>query len=366
VINRGKDPITFVVSKNLKSIDMKYSLLFALFLINTNMLQAQTYHQNTDQPDELGTVDWIRNFDDGLAEAKKENKPVFLLFQEVPGCATCRNYGHNVLSHPLIAEAIETLFVPVAIYNNKGGSDAKVLKYYNEPTWNNPVVRIVGSDKKDIVKRIGGNYSKLAVVKAMEEALTARKLTIPTYLKLLSQELSAKKTGTETATFSMYCFWTGEKNIGKLDGVVETQPGFMGGREVVQIEYDPTQIDFETVLHKANRAGSADRVFAENAKQEKSSNIIVGNSSVSEKGDFRLDREPKYFLSKTVYQYIPMTQIQATKANSLVGQGQLPNEVLSPRQIELVEQIRSKKKVEWKSAINVDIQKAWEEVGELL
>jgi len=282
---------------------MKYTFLITLFSITTIMLQAQT--QKTTQPDELGTVDWIRNFDNGLAKAKKENKPIFLLFQEVPGCATCRNYGHNVLSHPLIAEAIETLFVPVAIYNNKGGSDAKVLKYYNEPTWNNPVVRIVG-------------------------------------------------------------FWTGEKSLGKLDGVVATQPGFMSGREVVQVEYDPKRIDFETVLRKANRSGCADKVYAENSEQMNASKNIVGDSGVTEKGNFRLDREPKYYLSKTVYQYIPMTQIQAAKANSLIGRGQLPNEVLSPRQIELVEQIRTKKKVKWKSAINVDIQEAWEEVEELL
>ena len=46
-----------------------------------------------------------------------------LLFQEVPGCSTCRNYGHNVLSHPLMVEAIESLFVPLAIFNNKEGKE---------------------------------------------------------------------------------------------------------------------------------------------------------------------------------------------------------------------------------------------------
>lgn len=349
---------------------MKSSLLIAFVLVGMVLSHAQSTSSSkkqtrmVDQPDELGTVDWIRNFENGLAKAEKENKPVFLLFQEVPGCATCRNYGHNVLSHPLIAEAIETLFVPVAIYNNKGGSDARVLKLYNEPSWNNPVVRIVGANKKDIVKRIGGNYSKLAVVAAMQEALSKRNLPIPTYLELLHEELVAENSGTETATFSMYCFWTGEKKLGNLDGVVETQPGFMNNREVVEVEFDPNKISFETLLEKANKSGCASHVFADDKEQLNKSEALVGNSSSSKKGKFRMDREPKYYLSKTVYQYIPMTQLQAARANSLIGNGSLPNEVLSPRQIALAKTLQKKKKGKLSSAVNVDIQKAWEALAE--
>ena len=38
-----------------------------------------------DQPVELGQVRWRRDFDAALAEAKAADKPVLLLFQEVPG-----------------------------------------------------------------------------------------------------------------------------------------------------------------------------------------------------------------------------------------------------------------------------------------
>lgn len=34
---------------------------------------------------ELGKVAWIRDHDAGFAKAKAQDKPVFLLFQEVPG-----------------------------------------------------------------------------------------------------------------------------------------------------------------------------------------------------------------------------------------------------------------------------------------
>ena len=100
---------------------------------------------STSNPDpvELGKVHWIRNLDEAKLKSQRECKPILILFQEVPGCATCRNYGSDVLSQPLIVEAIETYFIPLAIYNNKGGHDGEVLLMYNEPAWNNPVVRIV-------------------------------------------------------------------------------------------------------------------------------------------------------------------------------------------------------------------------------
>ncbi len=36
-------------------------------------------------PRELGKVAWLRDYHKAMARSKKINKPVFLLFQEVPG-----------------------------------------------------------------------------------------------------------------------------------------------------------------------------------------------------------------------------------------------------------------------------------------
>ncbi|XAL99692.1 hypothetical protein OT109_19200 [Phycisphaeraceae bacterium D3-23] len=38
-----------------------------------------------DGPIELGRVDWIRNYEEGVAQAEETGKPMLLLFQEVPG-----------------------------------------------------------------------------------------------------------------------------------------------------------------------------------------------------------------------------------------------------------------------------------------
>ena len=41
--------------------------------------------QRVDQPIELGNVRWSRDLDAAVSNSKKQNKPIALLFQEVPG-----------------------------------------------------------------------------------------------------------------------------------------------------------------------------------------------------------------------------------------------------------------------------------------
>jgi hypothetical protein len=52
-------------------------------------------------------------------------------------------------------EAIETLFTPICIYNNKSsGEDFEILKKFSEQSWNYPVVRFLDSKtEKDILER---------------------------------------------------------------------------------------------------------------------------------------------------------------------------------------------------------------------
>ena len=48
-------------------------------------------------------IHWY-NYEEGLAKAKRENKPAILILYS-HSCATCRNYSRLVLHHPSIAEA---------------------------------------------------------------------------------------------------------------------------------------------------------------------------------------------------------------------------------------------------------------------
>jgi len=338
----------------------KNTIFLALLFSIAQLCQAQNAQQ-IKQSEELGQVNWHRDFNEALSLSQKENKPIFLFFQEVPGCSTCRNYGHNVMSHPLIVEAIETYFIPTAVFNNKKGKDAKVLKQYGEPSWNNPVVRIVNADQKNVVGRLSGDYSKLGVINRMMDAMTSYEIAIPAYFNLLQEELLAEKRGTETAVFGMYCFWSGEKNIGQIRGVINTTAGFMGGKEVVKVVYDPSIISFQDLLKKAKKTQNADHVFTSNQDEIKTASKLLGKNKVSKKSKFTMDREPRYYLSKTVYQYIPMTAMQATKVNSLLANGQSATAdiLLSPKQLAILKSINRENKKRFKSAVNLDIAKAW-------
>ncbi len=72
------------------------------------------------------------DLDAAVKESASTGRPVFIQFQEVPGCATCKGFGRAVLSHPLLVEAIESEFVPIAIHNNRPGRDADVLQRLSE------------------------------------------------------------------------------------------------------------------------------------------------------------------------------------------------------------------------------------------
>ena len=63
-------------------------------------------------PVEVGEVRWGRDFEAARRSSVGSGKPILTLFQEVPGCAGCQRFGREVLSHPLLVEAIETEFVP--------------------------------------------------------------------------------------------------------------------------------------------------------------------------------------------------------------------------------------------------------------
>lgn len=279
-----------------------------LFL--TLLCSIMLTHLPAQSPVELGDIRWLRTWPEAEARSRAEKKPILLLFQEVPGCQTCRTYGREVLTHPLIVEAAETLFIPLAIHNNKPGHDAEVLKRFGEPAWNNPVVRIVTAEGTDLQPRLAGNYSAAGLANAMAQALIRRQGRAPAWLQLVADELTAAQRGTAKATYSMYCFWTGEALFGELNGVVRTTAGFQNGKEVVAVEYDPLVITREQL----DRIAKDSRCFAEAG------------------GSFTPDKTPKYYLSNSPYTNIPMTEAQQCRVNAALARKQDPSEFLSPRQ----------------------------------
>lgn len=325
-------------------------LLIVLILSGSDMLIAQKV------PIELGKVNWLRDLKTSQIEAGRLSKPIIILFQEVPGCMTCQRYGEEVLSHPLIVEAIESLFVPLAIYNNKKGKDADVLALYKEPSWNNPVLRIVSAEGEPILPRYTGEYSPEAVASFLVDALKVMGIPVPSHLSLLREELSSHGDWS-TATLGMFCFWVGEKVYGGIEGVVDTKAGFMQDREVVRIKYDPNTVSLEKLIETGSRADCADQIFLENDQEKR----ILGKISIDrikQVGEFAPDDTPKYYLSRTHFASVPMSPIQRMKANHLIGSGRSPESVLSPFQNQMANYIISKPQMNWSNLIQCTDWKA--------
>lgn len=284
------------------------------------------------QPAELGAVVWERSFDRGIERAKQEHKPVFLLFQEVPGCSTCVGFGKKVLSNRLLADAIENEFVPVAIFNNRGGADGEVLQRYGEPGWNNPVVRFLDPAGKDLIPRRAGLFSAGQVGARMIDALQAAQRPVPEYLEVAVEEADAQFS--DRATFAMSCYWRGEACLGNVDGILSSRTGWLNGREVVEVRFHPGRVDYETLLERVSAKRCADQAFAHDPGQLEIAEKVFGQrATLVEQTMVPAEAsDQKYQLGHSALRRLDLTPLQAMRVNAALAGGGDPMVWLSPRQ----------------------------------
>lgn len=287
---------------------MSRSLLFMLLaLACPQLVQASDSHR------ELGAVRWRTQLEPALAEAKRTGRPMLVLFQEIPGCATCTGFGDGPLSHPLVVEAIESAFVPLAIHNNRPGEDAKVLARFREPAWNNPVMRFVNASGQDIVPRRDGLYDTREVTARLVEVLEAADRPVPDYLRLVSHEL---RRGTATVTVGTHCFWEGEARLGGVEGVTRTRAVYCEGGEAVEVTYDPTRVA-PTQL----------------AKVAESRVLPARRNTPAPESD------QKRHLRFSSLRYLPLTELQAARIDAALAVKGDATRWLSPRQRALAAQV---------------------------
>jgi len=274
----------------------------------TSTMLAQTPAVNPEP--ELGTVHWSRDFAAALARAGKEQKPVFLLFQEIPGCATCTGFGKDVLSSPLLVAAIEASFVPVVVRNNVDGREKEILQRYEEPAWNNPVVRFVDAQGQDLLPRKDGVWDAHGIASRMVQALEKQQRPVPGFLTIARNESDPK---TAKAVFSMHCFWEGEAVLGALPGVVSTRAAFVGEAEVVEVTFLPAVVSLSKLTEHA---------------QQKSCKPVVGGTLRQAPAS-----DQQHALPGTPYARLELSPMQRMKVHSSLTLGTDPNAWLTTLQI---------------------------------
>ena len=158
-----------------------------LIIILTALLLLAPGVDANENPIEVGSVKWGRDLDKALKISEKNGRPVFVLFQEVPGCSGCQDFGRNVLTNPQIVEAIEDEFLPVLVFNNRGGEDQKLLERFGEPAWNYQVVRFLNAEGRDIIPRKDHIWTIGDLATRMIDALKATNRQVPKYLQTLAE-----------------------------------------------------------------------------------------------------------------------------------------------------------------------------------
>lgn len=303
------------------------------------------------------------SLEDARHESRSRNTPIFVVEVNDRDATD----GRNALSHPLVVEAAETLFVCVqhrlrrTVVNNAG---MRCLT----------VVRCLNQNGVDLVTPIHGDLLCIAkVASAMVEALQAMGLRAPTYLQLLEAEHSGRtcegpsgvmRRTDRQAVFGMESFTRGEVEFAGLEGVLETLAGYHNHDQVVRVTYDSSRLSYCRLVQYALEHDRVNTLYFQSTEERvvgiielKLANSKVNLTKLS--GKILPSADPKHALRTTMLRFVPMTALQATRANRLVEMGAF-NEamhLLSPRQGKiLMGSLQNSKRID---ATDVTITVAW-------
>lgn len=343
------------------------SLLAVAWLPGPDRAGFRAAAQELTSPPELGRVHFRRGYDAAVMEAKKLDRPLLILFQEIPGCATCVTYGERVLGHYLVAEAAETLFVPLVVVNNAPGDDARVLKLFNEPPNSNPVVRIFAPSGAELAPRLADNYALPGLTAAMIAALNALSRPVPEYLQLLHEEAAARAHGVERAMFGMASFRECEPKLGGIRGVLSTTPGTFRNAEVIELEFDPRAIDYGKLLRAARNMDCATQAYTRSDQHHVIASGIMGGSIHRTVRPMVPAAGHKPRLRGTPYQHLPMTLLQSVRVHHAVAVRQDPARFLSPRQLAILERVKAHPDADWPVALDIPtMSAAWQAIDRVI
>ncbi|MEM7260848.1 MAG: hypothetical protein AAF488_02590 [Planctomycetota bacterium] len=74
---------------------------------------------------------------------------------------------------------------------------------FEEPSWNNPVVRIMDPSGESLVPRLANDWRRATLLETMVRGLKKAKRPVPLYLSRFALEESGHRDGVETAIFGM-------------------------------------------------------------------------------------------------------------------------------------------------------------------
>lgn len=131
---------------------------------------------------------------------------------------------------------------------------------------------------------------------------------------------------------------------------------------MVEVEFDPTVLPFSRLLDVGTRKDCASQVFTTTDAQLDAARKAVGDAAARLSQAVRTAEDLKYHLRQGPLQYLPMTPTQAARANADARHAE---DVLSPGQRHLLQEIREHPEIAWPNAIGVDFVTAWAAANKL-
>lgn len=269
---------------------------------------------------EAPTMPWLDDLDLALSQSKASGRPVLALLHHAPDCTSCESMQHELSSHPLLAEAAADEFVPLRLNPN----DSQRL------ATSGPHLIFLNAAGKSLLP---STSDRIAL--QMKRALHAANRPVPRYLQALAIERDVSKH--KRSAFAMFCYWVGEYELGKIEGVVSTEAGWLEGREVTLVNYHEDQLALPQLAQKAADVKCARKVFAPTEQERQmltssSTRLVVG--TLDDRYRKAKPSDQKKQIERWDLSGVPgLTPMQLTKLNAFAPDDrQRALSWLSPRQ----------------------------------
>lgn len=329
------------------------------------LIQQDPFRIVTNENQELGTIPYqFSSLDEAIIAASERQCQIIFVEVEVPGDTEA---GAQVLSHPLIVEAVSSLFITCGV-----SVPRKRLSKMSIPQPDFTKLRILDGEGADVMPGISGEHISVGnVASAMAKALRACNYQVPIYLSLLIEEETGRQKvkGAKLqrvdrkATFGTASSSNAEVIFSGLDGVIGTSAGFINGGQVVEVTYDSSRLCYGSLVRYALQNIIAEIIYFQSNDERlasllESQRVRVKAVLQEHEGTKRIDLNSKQALRQTMMRAVPLTELQATRANRLCHQGKF-NEamhLLSPFQGIIM--MRAMRFVKY-DVVDVPIMVAW-------
>lgn len=353
----------------------------------------ESYFEMTkNENEELGNIQFqFESLKDAQKEALRRQRPILCIEAEVPGDIET---GHTIFSHPLIVEAAECLFVTVQPRQLEPQDDEE--RFFRSSSCRTRV-RILDDKGIDVIAPVE-HMTIAQVVHALVRGLQSYRSRVPRYLTLLLEEEAGKLQALSKsrfreiqgeAIFGMFDSRLAEVEFAGLDGVLSTRSGALVRQQVVRVTYDSRRLSYGALVRHALRKTGTNVIYFETNDERIAAQLevqyfhdyrkvqqryaleVTEDSTPDIKvtevyGNIRAIRGAKPALRDSILRFVPLTNLQSTRANRLIHFQKFDEamHLLSPRQGLIVMQaLRAHHSKHFQDVVDVPICSAWNELG---